>query len=83
MAMEMLRRAIFAANSSDVKRTDANSHRVEFDNKVFELLAVNYEAQMFQMAKSLDDRLHRSLAFAAIYRQKSKAFLRETKTGGN
>jgi hypothetical protein len=41
---------------------------VEFDNKAFELLALNYEAQTFQMAKSLDDRWYRSLALAAIYR---------------
>jgi hypothetical protein len=46
---------------------------VEFDNKAFELLALNYEAQMFQMAKSLDDRLYRSLALAAIYRGESNA----------
>ena len=48
-----------------------NSHRVEFDSKAFEILALNYEAQTFQMAKSLDDRLYRSLALAAIYRGKS------------
>jgi hypothetical protein len=41
---------------------------VEFDSKAFELLALNYEAQTFQMAKSLDDRWYRSLALAAIYR---------------
>jgi hypothetical protein len=47
--------------------------RVEFDYKAFESLALNYEARMFQMAKSLDVRLYRSLAMAAIYRVKSNA----------
>jgi hypothetical protein len=58
---------------------------VEFDNKAFELLALNYEAQMFQMAKSLDDRLYRSLALAAIYRGESNALRKKmtTKRGGN
>ena len=46
---------------------------MEFDNKAFEILALNYEAQTFQMAKSLDDRLYRSLALTAIYRGKSNA----------
>jgi hypothetical protein len=43
-------------------------------------LALNYEAQMFQMAKSLDDRLYRSLALAAIYRGKSNALQKKTTT---
>jgi len=58
---------------------------VEFDNKAFELLALNHEAQTFQMAKSLDDRLYRSLALAAIYRAKSNALQKKntTKREGN
>jgi hypothetical protein len=77
IAMDLLGQAISAANASDVKRTAENSYRVEFDNKAFELLALNYEGQTFQMAKSLDDRLHRSLALAAIYRRKSNALLKK------
>jgi len=58
---------------------------VEFDNKAFEILALNYEAQTFQMAKSLDDRLYRSLALTAIYRGKSNALQKKitTKREGN
>ncbi len=82
VAMELLRQAISAANASDVKRTGENSHKAEFDTRAFESLALNHEGRMFQMAKSLDDRLHRYLAFAAIYRGKSKAFLNETTRGG-
>jgi len=77
IAMDLLGQAISAANASDVKRTAENSYRVEFDNKAFELLALNYEGQTFQMAKSLDDRLYRSLALAAIYRRKSNALLKK------
>lgn len=80
MAMEMLRQAVSASNTADVKRTGENSHRVEFDNKAFELLTLNYEAQMLQMAKSLADRFQRSLALAAIYRGKSSALLKKTTT---
>ena len=43
-------------------------------------LALNYEAQMFQMAKSLDDRLYRYLALTAIYRGKSNALQKKTTT---
>ena len=41
---------------------------------------MNYEAQTLQMAKSLDDRLCRFLALAAIYRGKSNALLKKMTT---
>jgi hypothetical protein len=81
MAMELLRQAVSSANAIDVKRTDQNPHRVEFDNKSFELLALNHESEMFQMAKSLDSRFYRYLALAAIYRGKANALLKKTSGG--
>ena len=81
MAMELLRQAVSSANAIDVKRTDQNPHRVEFDNKSFELLALNHESEMFQMAKSLDSRFYSYLALAAIYRGKAKALLKKTSRG--
>src|SRR5262245_3193951 len=85
IGINLLRQAISSANASDVKRTGENAYMVEFDNKAFELLALNHEGQMFQMAKSLDDRLYRSLALAAIYRAKSNALQKKntTKREGN
>lgn len=49
-------------------------------SKAFELLALNHEGRMFQMAKSLDDRLYRYLALSAIYRGKANALLKKTAT---
>jgi len=85
IAMDLLRQSISSANASDVKRTSENAHIVEFDNKAFELLALNNEGLMFQMAKSLDDRLYRYLALAAIYRAKSSPLQKKmtTKREGN
>jgi Helix-turn-helix domain len=42
--------------------------------------ALNYKAQMFQMAKSLDDRLYRYLALTAIYRGKANTLQKKTTT---
>jgi hypothetical protein len=78
IAINLLRQAISSANASDVKRTDENAHVVEFDNKAFELLTLSHEGQMFQMAKSLDDRLCRYLALTAIYRGKANELLKKT-----
>ena len=85
IAMDLLRQSILSANASDVKRTSENAHIVEFDNKAFELLALNNEGLMFQMTKSLDDHLYRYLALAAIYRAKSSALQKKmtTKREGN
>ncbi|HEV2666296.1 MAG TPA: hypothetical protein VG324_15360 [Blastocatellia bacterium] len=79
-AMEIPRQTIFSANAGNVKRSGENSHRVEFNNKAFELHTLNYESQVLQMAKSLDDRLHRSLTLAAIYRGISNSLLKKTTT---
>jgi hypothetical protein len=71
--MDVFNQAISASNAGDVKRTGEYSNSLEFDNKAFELLALNHEAQMLQMAKSLDNHLYRCLALTAIYREKANA----------
>jgi hypothetical protein len=76
LSLELLDKAVLAANKSDAGTEEGN---VGLDVSVFKDLAPKSELRVRQAAESLKDQLHQIVALAAIYQWKAEELTKKEK----